>query len=134
MNVKSTVYWCVRGYTQLLAIVSLLALTFASISPANIEAPSPLNAPLSFLPLLLLSVLLLMPYRWNVHGWYYQLRLGLYMVGSIWLAYLSITSALTFRVGFGDLLISLAMGLLAISAPVSLLLHQKLHQTQNDGN
>jgi hypothetical protein len=128
MNSKWIVYWVIRGYTQLLAVASLVVLLFASISPPNIEAPTPFSAPLSFLPMLLVSVLLLLPYRWSVYGPRYRIRLTLVLVASIWLAYISATRAWTFRAVPADLVGSLLLGLLAITAPVGLVLHNKLHR------
>jgi hypothetical protein len=127
MNGKQIVYWGLRGYTQLLAFVLLAILLVASISPPNIEAPSPLSAPLSFLPMLLVSVMLLLPYRWSAGGWPYRLRLGLYFLASIWLTYFSVTDAWIFRAASPDFLGSLILGLLAITAPVSLVLHKNLY-------
>lgn len=131
MNIKSTVYWCVRGYTQLLAIVSLLSLILASIAPPSIDAPSPLNAPLAFLPFLLVSIMLLLPYGWSVQGPRYWFRLGLCSGAAIWLGYLAITDSWAFRSSHTDLLVSLALGLLAVSAPVSLVLHKRLYESSH---
>lgn len=102
----------------------------SSISPPNIEVPSPLDQPFLFLPFFLFGVLFLIPYQWSINQFLFYVRLVLYCIASIWLMYNGIKELIIFENNLLDIIFPLNFILLAVSAPVSLIIYKNLQNQQ----
>jgi hypothetical protein len=131
MNSVFILYWVARLYTQSIALLTLASVLLSASLPPDIEAPSPLAAPLWFIPGAIVGCLFLLPFRWSAQEPYFRVRLVLHLLASVWIAYLAIGGISSFGVSGPDLVISIGLLLLAMTSPMSIVLFRRLNASQS---
>ena len=119
-------YWLSRSYAQLAAVVLLGGSIFSVISPPDIEMPTFLRAPVWYISLSLSAIIFLLPYRLDAGLFFHRIRLAHCVLCSIWLVETAAEDISTMHVYSLDGLASLMMLLLAVGAPLSLILYKKI--------
>ncbi len=126
MKIKA--YWISRFYTQIAALLILVVIILSSMSPPQVEAPSPISAPLIYIPFVFSAIIFLLPYKLSENNFYYYLRLAVYFLVSIGLLCVGIKNIIIFGLSTLDGIGSLCLILLAFSAPTSLIIYKQMNK------